>query len=174
MVSGARKCSCTELTGKILSWPSVIQIFIRQDNLVKKIQMEEGKRNSFFFFLVFLSHLQITKAVKQTNKKGGKWWVTPSPPWMSSLKSLLTIWLTIFHKLKWVLRHFSSGRDTCHCTMGAILVKNKTLCRRRESFPMTQLMARWQAGSEKQKKKQNALPVRLRSLPYLIPSTAVR
>lgn len=43
MVSGAKKCSCTELTGKILSWPNVIQIFIRLDNLVKKIQMEEGK-----------------------------------------------------------------------------------------------------------------------------------
>lgn len=135
----------------------------------------DGRRQeNFFFFWVFLSHLPITKTVKQTNKKGGKWWVTPSPPWMSSLKSLLTIWLTIFHKLKWVLRHFSSGRDTCHCAMGAILVKKKTLCRRRESFPVTQLMAGRQAGSEKQKKKQNALPVRLHSLPYLIPSTAVR
>ena len=45
MVSGAKKCSCTELTGKILSWPNVIQIFIGLDNLVKKVQMEEGKNN---------------------------------------------------------------------------------------------------------------------------------
>lgn len=47
MVSGAKKCSCTKLTGKILSWPNVIQIFMGLDNLVKKIQMEEGK--SIFF-----------------------------------------------------------------------------------------------------------------------------
>lgn len=51
MVSGAKKCSCTKLTGKILSWPNVIQIFMGLDNLVKKIQMEEGK--SIFFQISF-------------------------------------------------------------------------------------------------------------------------
>lgn len=66
MVSGAKKCSCTELTGKILSWPNVIQIFIRLDNLVKKIQMEEGKS---ILGGGLLFHLQVRRTVK---KKGGR------------------------------------------------------------------------------------------------------
>lgn len=64
MVSGAKKCSCTELTGKILSGPNVIQIFIRLDNLVKKIQMEGGK--SIFFFSAPVPFIN--------GKEYQKWW----------------------------------------------------------------------------------------------------
>lgn len=138
MVSGAKKCSCTELTGKILSWPNVIQIFIRLDNLVKKIQMEKGR--SIFFFLVLLSRLQMTRTIKN----GAEWFVIPIPPHQHQE------WAP--WRVRWPRKYTShTGGDLeafrhCHdtrlCTMGAVCVKNQTLCWGR-SNPVTLVTARW-------------------------------
>lgn len=139
MVSGAKKCSCTELTGKILSWPNVIQIFIRLDNLVKNIQMEEGK--SMLFFL-FLSNLQMTRTVKN----GGRVISNPYPPPASHHEwaPWRVSWpFSAHHKLQEIVEHLGSRPDTRHWIVSAILVKNKTLRCRRCDFPRARPIARW-------------------------------
>lgn len=137
MVSGAKKCSCTELTGRILSWPNVIQIFIGLDNLVKKIQMEEGKNNVC---------MCVGVPFPFTNNKNywiKKWQVISSlhPPWVSSWRSGLAAWLAMLRKFQGPQGSSAANVTPAHCTTGAILVKNKTLCSGKKSFPMTWLSA---------------------------------
>lgn len=176
MVSGAKKCSCTELTGKILSWPNVIQIFIRLDNLVKKIQMEEG-RSIFFFRAPFpfandKNYKKWCRMISDTHPpdhQNQEW-----APWRISWPR------SILHTLEEILRHFGIAMTLVFAPWVPFGSRTKHCCGR--SNPTTRVTARWHGRvSEGVKwdwertaeKESKCHEYALRSLPYLILPTAI-
>lgn len=118
MVSGARSALVLSWQERFLSWPNVIQIFIRLDNLVKKIQTEGGKRT---FFPMLLSQLQMRGTIEKAYRAIG----SPLPPqwvpdswWLTGRALQVFFFLLVCH---WVGGPFQSRTQHKPCSGRSML-----------------------------------------------------